>query len=79
MPLVQAMGVWAPLVWAKSSMELSATWYLLCDPQATRTDCRSHLQGQGRHGLPPLGACEWAQPAALVTSGVSKKKKKKKK
>ena len=31
-----------------------------------------------RHGLPPLGACEWAPTVAPVISGVGKKKKKKK-
>ncbi len=35
------------------------------------------LEARGRHGLPPLGACEWALPTAPVTSGVGKKKKKK--
>ena len=29
-------------------------------------------QARGRRGLPPLGACEWAPPAAPVTSGVGK-------
>ena len=32
------------------------------------------LEAVGRCGLPPLGACEWAPPAAPVTSGVGKKK-----
>ena len=30
-------------------------------------------EARGRHGLPPLEAYEWAQPVALVTSGVGKK------
>ena len=29
-----------------------------------------------RHGLAPLGACEWAPPVTPVTSGVAKKEKK---
>ena len=33
-------------------------------------------EARGRHGLPPLGACEWAPPATPVTSGVGKKEKK---
>ena len=35
------------------------------------------LEARGRHGLSTLGACEWAPPAAPVTSGVGKRKKKK--
>ena len=34
------------------------------------------LEARGRHGLPPLGAYEWAPPATPVTSGVAKKEKK---
>ena len=34
------------------------------------------LEARGRHGLPPLGACEWALPTAPVTSGVGEKKQK---
>ena len=34
------------------------------------------LEARGSHGLPPLGACEWALPTAPVTSGVGEKKKK---
>ena len=33
------------------------------------------LEAKGRHGLPSLGACEWAPPAASATSAVGKKKK----
>ena len=73
--LVQATGRQAPHVWAKGSRGL----------RATGTSCMIYRwQGQtvvvisearGRHGLPPLGDCEWAPPAATVTSGVSKNKK----
>ena len=35
-------------------------------------------QAGGRCGLLPLGACEWAMPAAPVISGVGKKRKKEK-
>ena len=30
-------------------------------------------EAEGRHGLPQMGACKWAPPAAPVTSGVGKK------
>ena len=33
-------------------------------------------EAKGRHGSPPLGACEWAPPTTPVTSGVGKKGKK---
>ena len=33
-------------------------------------------EARRRHGLPPLGACEWAPLAIPVTSGVGKKEKK---
>ena len=33
-------------------------------------------EARGRHGLPPLVACEWAPPSTPVTSGVGKKEKK---
>ena len=79
MLLVQAMGGWAPLVWTKGSRGLSETWCFLCDLQATGTDLVVISEARGRHGLPPLGNCEWAPPAAQITSRVSKKKKKKKK
>ena len=32
-------------------------------------------EARGRHGLPPLGACEWAPPSTPVTSGVAKEEK----
>ena len=56
-------------------------WYLLCDLQVAGTDCSSCLRGQ-REEWPATTeglrvGCEWAPPAAPVTSGVSKKKKKK--
>ena len=66
-------------VWAKDSGGLSATWCRLCDLQVAGTDSCGPLEARGRHGLAPLGACEWAPPVAPITSGVSKKKKKKKK
>ena len=73
MLLVQATGGLAPLVWAKGSRRLSATWGLLCDLQVAGMDIDSLLRGQREKcGLPPLGACEWAPPAAPVTSGVGK-------
>ena len=43
-PLVQAMGGWAPLVWAKGSRGLSTTWCLLHDLQVSGTNHRSHLR-----------------------------------
>ena len=36
-------------------------------------------EAEGRHGLLPFWACEWALPLAPVTSGVGKIKKKKEK
>ena len=76
MLLVQATGGLAPLVWAKGSRRLSATWGLLCDLQVAGMDIDSLLRGQREKcGLPPLGACEWAPPAAPVISGISKKKR----
>ena len=62
-------------MWTKGSRGLSETWCFLCDLQATGTDLVVISEARGRHGLPPLGTCEWAPPAALVTSGVSKKKR----
>ena len=32
-------------------------------------------EARRRHGLLPLGACEWAPPETLITSGTGKKKK----
>ena len=43
---VQAMGGWAPLVWAKASWGLNVMWCLLCDLQAAGTDCGGLLGGQ---------------------------------
>ena len=68
-------GGWAPLVWAKGSGGLSSTWRFLHDLQASGTDWMVVLEARGRHDLPPLGVCEWAPLATLVTSGVGKKKK----
>ena len=41
-----AMGSRAPLLWAKGSGGLSATWCLLCDLQAAGMDHSGHLRGQ---------------------------------
>ena len=65
--LAQAVGGWEPLVWAKGSVGLSATWCLLHNLQAGKTDLSGHLRGQKEVRLPPLGACEWAPPVAPVT------------
>ena len=37
---------WAPLLWAKGSRGISATWCLLCDPQVAGTNHSSCLGGQ---------------------------------
>ena len=44
--LVEAIGGWKPLLWAKGSMGLSAMWCLLRDLQAAGTDHGSGLGGQ---------------------------------
>ena len=72
-----AMGGQAPLRWAKDGVGLSATWSLLCDLQVAGTDFGSHQEARGRHGLPPLGACELAPAATLSAQRLAKKKKKK--
>ena len=74
MLLVQATSSQVPLVWAKGIMGLSVMWCLLHDLQGT--DPTFVLEARGRHGLPPLGAYEWAPPVTPVTSGVPKKEKK---
>ena len=71
---MQAMGGLAPLVWAKGSGGLSATWYLLVIYRLQGWMVVIILEAQGRHGLPALEVCEWAPPKALVTLGVGKKK-----
>ena len=77
--LVQATGGQASLVWAKgirglSAMCASCTIYRWQGQTAVVVS-----EARGRHGLPPLGACEWAPPATPITSGAGKEKKKKKK
>ena len=72
MPLVRAMGGQAPFVWTKGSRELGATWRLLHNLQVVGTNHSSHFRNQREDGLPPLGVCEQAPPAAPVTSDVSK-------
>ena len=44
--LVEAIGGWKPLVWAKGSMGLSAMWCLLRDLQAAGMDQGGRLRGQ---------------------------------
>ena len=73
MPLVRAMGGQAPFVWTKGSRELGATWRLLHNLQVVGTNHSSHFRNQREDGLPPLGVCEQAPPAAPVTSEVGKK------
>ena len=46
MPLVQATGGQAPLVWAKVSRGLSMMALLLCDLQVVETNHSSHLRNQ---------------------------------
>ena len=68
--LVQAVGGWALLVWAGDSVGLSVTWCLLVIYRWQGQIATVFSEAGERHGLPPLGSCEWAPLAALVTSGV---------
>ena len=73
-------------------VQVTGGWHLLCGLRRARgqeqcgASCMIYKwqgltmviisEARGRHNLSPLGACEWALPVALVTSGVDKKKKK---
>ena len=73
--LLHAMGGWGYLMQAKGSRGLNVTWCLLHDIEVVGMDQGSHLVGQREVCPDTTGACEWASPAAPVTSRVGKKKK----
>ena len=73
--LMQATSVQAPLVWLRAS---GASVLLLSSCMIYRWQGQTVAvvsEARGKRGLPPLGTCEWAQPATPVTSGVGKKEK----
>ena len=66
--LVRGIGGWAPLVWVNGSSRLSATWFLLHNPQAAGTDCSGPLGGHREAWPDTIGSLWPAPPAATVIS-----------
>ena len=74
--LVQATSSQAPLLWAKGISGLSAMGASCMIYRWQGKTAAVISEARGKHGLAPLGACEWAPPATPVTSGIGKKEKK---